>query len=53
MMTAICDEESIRQAPRARCLQYLVKADFSAPRVLEVVKQHARRNVELPEKMRR
>lgn len=44
MMTAICDEESVRRARRLGVCEYLVKADFTAPRMLEVVKQHARRN---------
>lgn len=42
MMTAICDEESIRRARRLGACEYLVKAEFTAPRMLEVVKQHAR-----------
>lgn len=44
MMTAICDEESVRRARRLGACEYLVKADFTAPRMLEVVKQHARRD---------
>jgi CheY-like chemotaxis protein len=43
MMTAICDEESVGRAKRLGAAEYLVKADFSAPRMLEVVRRHARR----------
>jgi CheY-like chemotaxis protein len=44
MMTAICDEESVGRARRLGACEYLVKADFSAPRMLEVVRRYARQN---------
>jgi CheY-like chemotaxis protein len=44
MMTAICDEQSVGRARQLGACEYLVKADFSAPRMLEVVRRHARRN---------
>jgi CheY-like chemotaxis protein len=43
MMTAICDEASVGRAKELGACEYLVKADFTAPRMLEVVRQHARR----------
>lgn len=42
MMTAIADEESVGKAFRLGAREYLVKADFTIPRMLEVVKRHAR-----------
>lgn len=42
MLTAIADEQSIRRAFRMGACEYLVKAGFSAPRMLEVVRRHAR-----------
>jgi CheY-like chemotaxis protein len=42
MMTAICDEDSVGRARRLGACEYLVKADFTAPRMLEVVRRHAR-----------
>lgn len=44
MMTAICDEQSVTRARELGACEYLVKADFTAPRMLEVVRRHARRN---------
>lgn len=44
MMTAICDEQSVSRARELGACEYLVKADFTAPRMLEVVRRHARRN---------
>lgn len=44
MMTAICDEQSVGRAQRLGACEYLVKADFTAPHMLEVVRRHARRN---------
>lgn len=44
MMTAICDEQSVGRARQLGACEYLVKADFTAPRMLEVVRRHARRN---------
>lgn len=44
MMTAICDEESVGRARQLGACEYLIKADFTAPRMLEVVRRHARRN---------
>jgi len=42
MMTAMADEESVGRAFRLGACDYLVKADFTAPRMLEVVRRHAR-----------
>jgi CheY-like chemotaxis protein len=42
MMTAIADEKSVGRAFGLGAREYLVKADFNAPRMLEVVKRHAR-----------
>jgi len=42
MMTAMADEESVGRAFRLGACEYLVKADFTAPRMLEVVRRHAR-----------
>ena len=42
MMTAIADEESVGRAFRLGACEYLVKADFTAPRMLDVVRRHAR-----------
>jgi CheY-like chemotaxis protein len=42
MMTAIADKESINKAFRLGARDYLVKAEFSAPKMLEVVHRHAR-----------
>lgn len=44
MMTAICDEASIGRAKQLGACEYLVKADFTAPRMLEVVRRHARQS---------
>ena len=44
MMTAICDEVSVGRAKELGACEYLIKADFTAPRMLEVVRQHARRD---------
>lgn len=44
MLTAISDEVSIGRARRLGACEYLVKAEFTAPRMLEVIKRHARRN---------
>ena len=41
MMSAISDEESVGKAFRLGACEYLVKANFSAPRMLEVVLRHA------------
>ena len=42
MMTAIADKESVNRAFALGVCEYLVKADFSAPRMVEVVRRHAR-----------
>jgi CheY-like chemotaxis protein len=42
MMTAMSDEESVRRAFRLGACEYLVKAEFTLPRMLEVVRRHAR-----------
>jgi CheY-like chemotaxis protein len=42
MMTAIADEESVGRAYKLGACEYLVKADFTAPRMLEVVRRYAR-----------
>lgn len=42
MLSAVCDEETVQRAFRLGASEYLVKAGFSAPRMLEVVRRHAR-----------
>jgi CheY-like chemotaxis protein len=42
MMTAMADEKSVGRAFRLGACDYLVKADFTAPRMLEVVRRYAR-----------
>lgn len=42
MLSAVCDEQTIQRAFRLGASEYLVKAGFSAPRMLEVVRRHAR-----------
>lgn len=44
MLTAISDEASISRAQELGASDYLVKAEFTAPRMLEVVRRYARRN---------
>lgn len=41
MMTAINDAESVGKAFRLGACEYLVKADFTVPKMLEVVQRHA------------
>ena len=42
MMTAMADKETVGRAYGLGACEYLVKAEFSASRMLEVVKRHAR-----------
>ena len=42
MMTAVMDEQSIRRAFDLGACEYLLKAGFSAPQMMEVVKRHAK-----------
>jgi CheY-like chemotaxis protein len=42
MMTAVMDEQSIRRAFALGACEYLLKAAFSAPKMMEVVKRHAK-----------
>ena len=44
MMTAIADSESVGRALHLGAREYLVKAEFTAPKVLEVVRRHACHN---------
>ena len=44
MLSAVCDEQTIQRAFRLGAREYLVKAGFSAPQMLEVVRQHARQS---------
>lgn len=44
MMSAISDQESVGKAFALGACEYLVKADFSAPKMLEVVRRHAHGN---------
>jgi CheY-like chemotaxis protein len=44
MMTAIDDAESVGKAFRLGACEYLVKADFTVPKMLEVVQRHAHGN---------
>ncbi|HEY2584898.1 MAG TPA: response regulator [Tepidisphaeraceae bacterium] len=44
MMSAISDEELVGRAFRLGACEYLVKAEFSAPRMLEIVRRHAHGN---------
>lgn len=47
MLSAVCDEESIRAAYRLGASEYLVKACFTPPRMLEIVRRHARHETDL------
>ena len=42
MMTAVADDESVKRAFRLGASEYLVKSAFTATRMLETVKRHAR-----------
>ena len=42
MMTAMTDKESVKRAFGLGACEYLVKAEFSAPRMLEVVNRYAK-----------
>jgi chemosensory pili system protein ChpA (sensor histidine kinase/response regulator) len=42
MMTAMADKESVKKAFGLGACEYLVKAEFSAPRMLEVVNRYAK-----------
>lgn len=42
MMTAVMDETSIRRAFDLGAREYLLKAAFTAPKMIEVVKRHAK-----------
>jgi len=44
MLTAVMNEEYVRRALSLGASEYLLKAGFTAPRLLEVVKRHARRH---------
>lgn len=44
MMTAISDERSVGKAFELGACEYLVKASFSAPRMLEVVRRYGQGN---------
>lgn len=43
MLTAISDEESVSRAFRLGAREYLVKASFTPPLMLEAVQRHARK----------
>ena len=43
MLTAMMNEEYIHRALNLGASEYLLKAGFTAPRLLEVVRRHARR----------
>jgi len=43
MLTAVMDEQSIRRAFDLGACEYLLKAAFTAPKMVEVVKRHAKR----------